>query len=140
MNILFSSLSGSKKTESLHYLRVLQRMGHNVFRFTIPASKEDPSMDLHVEAGYALDTTLDALQHVSGFKPDLFLYIEPGGLIPREMETAPFPTACILGDPHRDLSPRLKLARFFDHVFLYHNNYMHYFNEHSQEHVQWLQW
>ena len=138
MNILFSSLSGSNKTESLHYLRVLQRMGHNVFRSAIPASKDDPSMDLYVEAGYAPDTTLDGLQHVSGFDPDLFLYIEPGGLIPRGMETAPFPTACILCDTHRDLAPRLKLARFFDHVFLYHHNYMHYFKEHSQEHVHWL--
>jgi len=40
------------------------------------------------------------------------------------MENAPFPTAAIICDTHCWLEARVKLARFFDHVFLYHRNYL----------------
>lgn len=137
MNILMSSLSGNDKTEGIHYLRVFQRLGHQVFRFTLPAYKEDPSYGLHPEAGFAPETTLDSLIRLSGMKPDIFLFIEPLGLIPRGIECASFPTVCILSDTHRDLPPRLKLARFFDHIFLYHRNSLPYFKEHRDGHVHW---
>ena len=53
------------------------------------------------------------------------------------MERAPFPTACILCDTHRYLEARQKLARFFDHVFIYHRNYLRHFQEHTAGHVHW---
>jgi spore maturation protein CgeB len=54
------------------------------------------------------------------------------------MEKSPIPTACILCDTHQWLEARLHLARFFDHVFLYHRNYLVHFSEHSAGHVHWL--
>jgi hypothetical protein len=138
MKIFFSSVSGSDKTESIHYFRVLQRLGHQVLKFSVPASMRDPERGLWVEAGFSPEVSLEALIDYSGFTPDLFLYIEPNGLIPRGMEHAPFPTACILCDTHRSLDARLRIAEFFDHVFLYHRNYVHYFNAHPPEHVHWL--
>ena len=53
------------------------------------------------------------------------------------MEKAPFPTACLLCDTHCDLDLRLRLARFFDHVFLYQRNYLQFFTEHPPDHVHW---
>lgn len=137
MNILFSSLSGQDKTESQHYLRVLQRLGHNIFRFAIPASVDDPPKGMWAEAGFSPEVSLRAISRVAGFEPDLFLYIEPNGLIPRGMGKAPFPTVCILCDTHQSLEPRQNLARFFDHVFLYHRNYLRHFQEHPAGHVHW---
>lgn len=137
MNILFSSLSGQDKTESQHYLRVLQRLGHNIFRFAIPASVDDPPKGMWAESGFSPEVSLRAISRLAGFEPDLFLYIEPNGLIPRGMENAPFPTACILCDTHQYLEARQELARFFDHVFLYHRNYLQDFQEHPAGHVHW---
>lgn len=138
MNILFSSLSGNGKTESQHYVRVLQRLGHRVFRFSIPASIDDPQRDFQAEAGFAPETKLDVLTRLAGFEPDLFLYMEPNGLIPRGLEHAPFPTVCILCDTHMWLEARQNQALFFDHVFLYHRNYLRYFSGHPNGYVHWL--
>ncbi len=137
MNILFSSLSGNDLTQSIHYHRVLDRLGHRVFKFAVPAAQDDLRRGVWVEPGFAPETTLESLARLSGFTPDLFLYIEPLGLIPRGMEKAPFPTVCLLCDTHCDLELRLRLARFFDHVFLYQCNYLKYFNEHPPGHVHW---
>lgn len=137
MKILFSSLSGHDMTQSTHYWRVLQRMGHTVFRFTVPSKNDCPAFGNFVEPGYHPRTHLESIIHQAGFIPDFFLYIEPGGLIPPGLEQASFPTVCILCDTHRNLRARLNLARFFDHVFLYHRNYLSYFDEHPQDHVHW---
>jgi hypothetical protein len=137
MHVLLSSLSGSDRTESSHYLRVLKRLGHEVFRFVVPAGDFNQEDGSFVEQGYDPFTSLRSIANEAGFEPDLFLYIEPNGLIPRGMEQAPFPTACILCDTHQDLNARLNLARFFDHVFLYHRNYLKYFNEHPAGHIHW---
>lgn len=137
MNILFSSLSGNEKTESLHCVRVMQRLGHKVFSFSVPASTDDPLKGMQAEAGFAPETNLDIFIRMSGFEPDLFLYIEPNGLIPRGLEHAPFPTACILCDTHMGLEARQNQALFFDHVFLYHCNYLRYFSNHPDGYVHW---
>lgn len=138
MKVFLTSLSGSDKTESVHYHRVLQQLGHQVFKFVLPSSVEDPGLRLEAEPGFAPHVCVDALVRVAGFQPDLLIYIEPGGLIPRGIEKVDFPTACVLCDTHVCLKTRLKLARFFDHVFLYHRNYLKYFKEHPVEHVHWL--
>ena len=137
MNILFSSLSGHDLTQSRHYVRVLERLGHKVFCFSTPSSKDERSQGYWTEPGYAYESNLDSLVRLANFTPDLFLYIEPNGLIPRGMEHALFPTACIISDMHRDLGSRLRLIRFFDHVFLYHRNYLQYASEHPREFVHW---
>lgn len=137
MNILFSSLSGSSKTESHHFLRVLRRLGHNVFDFSVPALIDDLSRDLHVDPGFSPEINMDALLRFSGFKPDLFLYMEPNGLIPRGLENVSFPTACILCDTHMGLHARQNLSLFFDHVFLYHRNYLRNFSSHPKDYVHW---
>lgn len=137
MNILFSSLSGHDMTQSQHYLSVMQRLGHKVFRFSVPASIDNPLRGYRAEDGFAPETNLDVLIRLAGFEPDLFLYIEPNGLIPRGLEHAPFPTACILCDTHMGLEARQNQALFFDHVFLYHRNYLRYFSNHPDGYVHW---
>jgi len=137
MNILFSSLSGHDMTQSQHYLSVIQRLGHKVFRFSVPASIDDPLRGCRAEAGFAPESNLDVFIRLAGFEPDLFLYIEPNGLIPHGLEHAPFPTACILCDTHMGLEARQNQALFFDHVFLYHRNYLRYFSGHPDSYVHW---
>ncbi len=137
MNILFSSLSGQDQTQSIEYLRVLQRLGHHVFSLPVPTYKDEPRPRFWVEPGYAYEVTLDSLARQAQLEPDILLYIEPRGLIPRGIERASIPTVCILCDTHQWLEARRNLARFFDHVFLYHRNYLRYFDEHPAGHVHW---
>jgi hypothetical protein len=99
---------------------------------------DDPELGIHAAPGYALDTSLESICRIAGFQPDLFLFIEPLGLIPRGIESSSFPTVCVICDTHRDLEARRRLARFFDHVFLYHRNYRKFFDEHPSSHVHWM--
>lgn len=138
MNILFSSLSGDNQTQSHEFVAVLQRLGHQVTRLTNPTSKHEPSPRFYIELGYAYEVTLDALLSHLGVMPDMFIYMEPGGIIPRGMASARIPTVAILCDTHRWLEARQRLARFCDHVFLYHRNYLAHFTEHPQDNVHWL--
>ena len=69
--------------------------------------------------------------------PDIFLYLEPLGFIPEGLENAPFPTACIISDFHNQMKPRQILAHFFDHVFVYHRNYLEVVTEHPKDNVHW---
>lgn len=138
MNILFSSLSGQNQTESPEFLRVLRRLGHNVSFLPTPTSASGPRPRFWVERGYPDEVRLQALIADAEFQPDLFLYMEPRGLIPRGMESSSVQTVCVLCDTHQDLRARQRLARFFDHVFLYHRNYLTRFCEHPPGHVHWL--
>ena len=137
MNILFSSLSGHDQTTKQQNLAVIKRLGHKVFCFSVPASIDDSLRGMRAEAGFAPETNLDVLTRLAGFEPDLFLYMEPNGLIPRGLEHASFPTACILSDTHMGLEARQNQALFFDHVFLYHRNYLRYFISHPDGYVHW---
>jgi hypothetical protein len=138
MNILFSSVSGSELTAHFHFRRVLERLGHQVFFFSTPSREQDPTHGRWIEPGYTYDVTFDDLASLAGFQPDLFIYMEPDGIIPRGMETVSFPTACIISDTHLWLDARQKQARFFDHVFLFHRNYVSKFTQHSPSHVHWM--
>jgi glycosyltransferase involved in cell wall biosynthesis len=88
-------------------------------------------------AGCLPDTTIDELVKDLG-TPDLYLYVEPLGLIPRGLETTTVHTACILCDLHRSVRPRQTLARLFDHVAVYQKNYLHCFSDHHPQTVHWF--
>lgn len=137
MNIFLSSISGNELTESRYFLSQLRKLGHNVFFFSAP-SNERKFRGTWAETGYSVDVNFNELIEIAGFTPDLFIYIEPFGLIPRGMENAPCPTACILCDTHMDLAVRVRQSLFFDYVFLYHRNYLKYFKHHPSDSVSWL--
>ena len=138
LNVILSSLSHADKTESVHFARVLRRLGHKVFECGLPSALEHPVHGFSAGPGLDPRTSINSLARIAGFAPDLFLYIEPNGLIPPGMEQANCAAACILSDTHRDLAARIRLARFFDYVFLYHRNYTKAFTEHDQQNVRWL--
>ncbi len=111
-------------------------MGHEVVTVSAPSrASTDDKVDTFV--GYAARTSVEELQRHLG-KIDLFLYVEPLGLIPEGIERAPFTTAAVLCDMHNNLASRLRLSRFFDHLFLYQRNYIGAFKEHPEEHVHWM--
>lgn len=138
MNILFSSVSGSELTAHFHFSRVLGRLGHKVFFFSNPSREIDLAQGRWIEPGYPYEISFKDLAVLAGFQPDLFIYMEPDGIIPRGMESANFPTACIISDTHLWLEARQKQARFFDHVFLFHRNYVEKFSEHPNGYVHWM--
>lgn len=131
-------MSGHDKSEGKFYPNVLTRLGCDVHRITSPAYGGNINEGTRAEPGFFLETSLDDLISTINATPDLFLYVEPYGLIPKGIEQAPFATACILCDVHRDLKSRQILSRFFDHVFLYHRNYLKDFKEHPEGHVHWF--
>lgn len=137
MRVLLSYPSEVDKGEGMHYARALQRMGHEVCQVNVASSFRGKNLPGRIIKGYCADVTLTDLMDVHG-SPDLFLYIEPLGLLPRGMDTSPIPMACVISDTHRNLRARQKLARLFDHVFLYHRNYVRHFQEHPQGAVHWL--
>lgn len=138
MNILLSSVSGSELTAHFHFSRVLGRLGHKVFFFSNPSRELDLAQGRWIEPGYPYEISFKDLAVLAGFQPDLFIYMEPDGIIPRGMESANFPTACIISDTHLWLEARQKQARFFDHVFLFHRNYVEKFSEHPNGYVHWM--
>jgi glycosyltransferase involved in cell wall biosynthesis len=111
-------------------------MSHEVFTVSIP-SRASELENVETFLGYASRTSIEELQKRFG-RIDLFLYVEPLGLIPTGMERAPFPTAAVLCDMHNHLPSRVQLARFFDHLFLYQRNYLSAFAEHPKDHVHWM--
>jgi len=111
-------------------------MGHEVKTVSIP-SRESPVDRIDTFIGYAARTRFEELQKHFG-PVDLFLYVEPLGLIPEGIDQAPFVTAAVLCDMHNHLASRQHLARFFDHVFLYQRNYISKFTEHPNTHIHWL--
>jgi len=121
----------------VHIRRVLARLGHTVCWVSDPSRGGHAAPGLHASPGFALGTTMSDLLATVGREWDLFLYVEPLGLIPEGIERAPMPTAALLCDVHNDLPSRRRLARFFDHVFLYHRNYLGAFDEHPPGHVHW---
>jgi hypothetical protein len=136
MKILISSISGHDKTTTPHCIRVLERMGHEIVFVSTP-NYSHGSVEETLADGFLPDTPLaDLIQRYGVF--DLFLYIEPGGLIPVGIENAPFPTACWISDVHQGVEQRKRLARFFDYVFLYHRNHLKYFSEHPATQIQWI--
>lgn len=133
--ILLSYASEYDKGEGAHVSRVLQRMGHDVTDVNVAATASGTGSPGRLVRGFPADTTIQEL--VGEFGSDLFLYVEPVALVPLGLESSPIPTACVLADPHRNLESRQRLARLFDHVFLYHQQYLRSFSEHPADAVQW---
>lgn len=137
MNILYSSVSGHDKGEASTHRKVLAQLSHRVFWATAPSYSGEIDLGHFPEPGFQVGTTLsNILRHIDAM-PDLFLYVEPLGLIPEGIENAPFPTACIISDFHNQLKPRQRLAHFFDHVFVYHRNYLGVVTKHPKGNVHW---
>lgn len=137
MKILLSYPNESDKGEGVHFERVLRRLGHDVRVLNVAVSGKNYGAPGWVVRGYPPEVTMEDLLREQG-GGDLFLYIEPFALIPQGMESSPIPTACVISDVHRNLKPRIELARFFDRVFLYQRNYLSSFREHGEGAVFWL--
>ncbi len=137
MKVLLSYPTEFDKGEGIHYSRVLRRLGHEVIELNVACSARDWGGAGRTLPGFSSEVTIQELADLFG-KPDLYLYIEPLGLIPRGLEKAPMPTACIICDTHRQLHHRQVLARLFDHVFLYQRNYVTRFDDHPPGTVHWL--
>lgn len=134
---MYSSASGNDKGQARSQRKVLSRLGHNVIWATSPNIGENLEQGHVPEPGFASGTPLKNVLWYLDQAPDIFLYLEPLGLIPEGLENAPFPTACIISDFHNQLKPRQILAHFFDHVFVYHRNYLEVVTEHPQGNVHW---
>ncbi|GEM_PF-1777415 len=137
MKILLSYPSQHDKSEGVNYCRAFRRLGHEVIEVNASSSSDGLWEPRKVVMGFSPETCIHDLVARYG-KCDLFLYIEPLGLIPRSLNESPMPTACVISDCHRQLKPRLSLSKFFDHVFLYQRNYLKDFSSHPLGHVHWL--
>lgn len=137
MKILLSYASEYDKGEGAHWARALAELGHEVHPINVAGSVNGLGAPGRTVKGYPPEVTIDELlAEYPG--AGLFLYIEPLALIPRGLQASPIPTACIISDVHRKLRPRLSLARMFDHVFLYHRNYVEKFIRAVRGTVRWL--
>jgi len=137
VKVLLSYASEYDKGEGVHFSRVFRRLGHDVCEINVAASVRGLGVPGRAVRGYPSGVSIDELidKHRNA---DLYLYIEPLGLIPRGLEASPIPTACILSDVHRNLKTRLTLGKLFDHVFLYHRNYVGMFVDRDAATVHWL--
>ncbi len=139
MKIVLSYPTENDKGEGVHYARVLERLGHEVVTVNTSAESRSSIDPERKVIGFSPGVTFDRLlSHVGG--ADLFLYVEPLGLIPLGLEHSPVPTVCVISDVHRNLRSRQTLSRLFDHVFLYQRNYLEEFYEHPKAAVHWLPW
>jgi hypothetical protein len=136
MRILLSYATEFDKGEGVHFSRVLARLGHEVHEVNVASSQHQSAPSRSVK-GYAADIHVRDLLRDSG-GGDLFLYIEPLGLIPLGLDSCPIPTACVISDVHRNLNARKVLGSLFDHVFLYQTNYRVHFDEHPRGAVHWM--
>ena len=96
--------------------RALLQLGHDVQ--VVNADVEDAQAHWPHTRTYPADAHLDEV--VGPGAVDLFLYIEPRGLLPRGLDAASCHTACILCDTMLSLEPRRDISRLFDDVLLYH--------------------
>ena len=135
MKIILSYSSEHDKSEGIHYVNVLRRMGHEVVIVNVAACSDGMRSKRTFVCGYPGDLHIAELLEQTG-PAQLFLYIEPFGLIPQGMESAPMPTACILSDCHLNLPSRISLGKLFDHVFIYQRNFLDAFKFHPS--VHWM--
>src|SRR4051812_19784330 len=109
LNILLSYPSQFDQGEGVHYSRVLRRLGHDVRDINVATGVDGNGVPGRLVKGYAATARITDFFE-EGWKPDLYLYIEPLGLIPLGLQDSPIPTACVISDVHRDLPSRQMLA------------------------------
>lgn len=122
--------------EGIHYTRVLRRLGHHVHEVNIPAGTQAAGRRV-LARGYPSDVTIDELIRDAG-GADMFLYVEPLGIVPRGLESAPIPTACVLSDTHRNPRARRIVASLFDHVVVYHRNHLSAYRGRAPGTAHWI--
>jgi len=122
--------------EGVHYARVLRRLGHHVHEVNIPAVRGSNGRR-SVTAGYPSDVSIDELIREAG-GADVFLYVEPMGIVPRGLESSPIPTACVLSDTHRNPEARRMLASLFDYVVVYHRNHLEAYRDRQPGTAHWV--
>ncbi len=139
MNVVLAYPAEHDKGEGIHLRAAFRQNGHEVIAVN-HVSEVKSSLDAHASVlAFRPDTKLETvLEKAPG--AELFVYVEPLGLLPRGMERSPIPTACVISDVHRNLKARRLLARLFDHVFLYQRNYLQAFDEHPSGAVSWSPW
>lgn len=135
MKILLSFPVEHDKTEGRQYCNALRRLGHEVVVVNTAPPARCGGGEL---CGYAADVSIDeVLEDVGG--ADLYLYLDPLGLIPKGLSSVGIPTACVICDAHRHLDSRVALSKLFDEVFLYHRNYVPKFTKARREKtVHWM--
>ncbi len=139
MRIILSYAAEYDKGEGIHFQRVLRRLGHEVTAVNSSCHSESSISAEGATLGFRPEVDLDkVIGHVG--RADLFLYIEPLGLIPYRLEHSPIPTACVISDVHRNLAARQTLSLLFDNVFLYQRSYLRKFKDHSEANVHWFPW
>lgn len=136
MKILASYASEYDTGEGRHYVSALRRLGHTVIEANVPHVRRQVSGSVAMPGFPANATLNEILTAVDG--ADLFLYLEPMGVIPGGLAEAPVPTACALSDLHRNRRARQQVGQLFDHVFVYHRNHLSAFADRPPGTVHWL--
>jgi len=137
VKILLSHASHFDKSEGIHFARVLRRLGHDVHEVNLAATAAGTGSPGQLVRGYPADVSIEELLADSG-GGDLFLYLEPAGLIPVGLERSPIPTAAVFADTHRNVRSHLLVATLFDHVFSYMRNYVDVYRHHPAAARHWL--
>src|SRR5260370_11401169 len=139
VNVVLAYHAEHDKGEGIHLGAAFRQTGHEVIAVNhvseVKSSLDAPASVLAFRPDTKLETVLEKAPGA-----ELFVYVEPLGLLPRGMERSPIPTACVISDVHRNLKARRLLARLFDHVFLYQRNYLQAFDEHPSGAVSWSPW
>lgn len=139
MKVILSYPAECEKGEGRFVARALRRNGQEVACVNTAPDFKAPDRQEDAVAPFTADVPIDeVIERVGG--GDLFLYVEPLGLVPTGMEASPIPTACIISDVHRNLKSRQTLAKLFDHVFLYQRDYLDHFDRHPPGSVHWSPW
>lgn len=111
-------------TGTLQYFEEAFEESAEVDYLGLPAGKERP--------GYPRDVD------VADLDTDLFLYVDEWRpIFPRGLEEIDAPTAAFFTDVCYDLDHRLRMAPFFDHLFVAHRDYLDPFRE-IHPSVHWL--
>lgn len=139
MKIILSYAAEYDKGEGVHFERVLRRLGHQVTSVSNSSHSGSSLGSDRLLLGFRPEIDLNqVLRQVGG--ADLFLYVEPLGLVPYGLHCSPIPTACVISDVHRNLAARQTLSLLFDNVFLYQRSYLDKFIEHSAVNLHWWPW
>jgi hypothetical protein len=133
MRIVLSYATEFDHHEGHQIAPALVALGHDVD--VVNASVADAKASWPSTRTFPPDAHLDDV--LAGVGADLFLYIEPRGLLARGIEHATCRTACVLSDTMLSLEPRVDLSRLFDDVLLYHPHALDLIPR-NRERVHWV--